>query len=85
MSVFEGLTGPALLATGRTVNIIDATPENFDQVREFYETLGAKSSHFRFFGMRKTNWPSRLSMITIMKESQPCCWNDSQWSVADAV
>ncbi len=48
MSVFEGLTGPALLATGRTVNIIDATPENFDQVREFYETLGAKSSHFRF-------------------------------------
>ena len=52
--VFDGVTGPALLATGRTVEISDATPDDFERVRQFYEDLGDTSTYFRFFGIRRS-------------------------------
>jgi GNAT superfamily N-acetyltransferase len=52
-AVFDGLLGPALLATGRSVVIADATPDDFGRVRQFYEELGDTSTYFRFFGTRK--------------------------------
>jgi GNAT superfamily N-acetyltransferase len=53
MNVFDGLLGPALLVTGRTVEITDATPDDFERVRQFYDDLGNTSTYFRFFGTRK--------------------------------
>lgn len=38
--VSAGLPGTALLATGRSVEIADATPDDFDRVRQFYDELG---------------------------------------------
>jgi GNAT superfamily N-acetyltransferase len=52
-NVFDGLLGPALLATGRTVEIADARPDDFERVRQFYEELGDTSTYFRFFGTRR--------------------------------
>jgi GNAT superfamily N-acetyltransferase len=52
-NVFDGVLGPALLATGRSVEIVDATPDDFERVRQFYEELGDTSTYFRFFGTRK--------------------------------
>jgi GNAT superfamily N-acetyltransferase len=52
-NVFDGVLGPALLATGRSVEIADATPDDFERVRQFYDELGDTSMYFRFFGTRK--------------------------------
>jgi GNAT superfamily N-acetyltransferase len=51
--VFDGLLGPALLATGQTIDIAAATPDDFETVRYFYYRLGDESLYFRYFGIRK--------------------------------
>jgi GNAT superfamily N-acetyltransferase len=61
--VFAGVVGPALLATGRAVDIVDATPADFEPVRAFYEQLGDASRYFRFFGTRKTIDDSELRAV----------------------
>jgi GNAT superfamily N-acetyltransferase len=53
-NVFDGLVGPALLATGRTVIITDATPADYERVRRFYDELGDTSTYLRFFGIRRS-------------------------------
>lgn len=61
--VFAGVIGPALLATGHTVDIAPAGPDDLDRVRTFYEQLGDASTYFRFFGIRRAIPDSELHIM----------------------
>lgn len=54
------MCAPALLSTGRPVEIVPAVPRDFEQVRHFYEQLGDASTYFRFFGIRRALPDSEL-------------------------
>jgi GNAT superfamily N-acetyltransferase len=50
---FYGVTGAALLSTGRAIDIACSTPADLERVRAFYEHLCDISRYNRFFGVRR--------------------------------
>lgn len=49
----DGVSGTALLANGRSVDIAPAAPADLARVRTFYERLSDTATYSRFFGIRR--------------------------------
>ncbi len=52
-AMLAGVSGTALLATGRPVDIAPASAADLARVREFYGRLSDTSTYYRFFGIRR--------------------------------
>ncbi len=52
-AMLASVSGTALLATGRSVDIAPASAADVDRVREFYDRLSDTSTYYRFFGIRR--------------------------------